>query len=309
MKIIAGVDEAGRGPIAGPVVAAAVILPDGCAIEGVRDSKKISEKKREILYSKILDVATSVGVGIVHEDDIEELNILQATHRAMRLALGRLLPQPEEALIDGRGLPDQVVKNKGIIDGDDKVHTISAASIIAKVSRDRIMRNYDLIFPEYGFAKHKGYGTAEHLFNLRNHLACPIHRKGFRPVVNYMPSLSHLKESRLLEKWGKRLAARELIRNGYTVLEMNYSAAPYGEIDVVAKENDTVVFVEVKLASQKPFGRSEAQMNDSKLAKLFNAMNIYLSKNDSVADSRFDFMTVHFGKERPKVNHYKNCLD
>ena len=309
MKIIAGVDEAGRGPIAGPVVAAAVILPDGCAIEGVRDSKKISEKKREILHSKILDVATSVGVGIVHEDDIEELNILQATHRAMRLALGRLLPQPEEALIDGPGLPDQVVKNKGIIDGDDKVHTISAASIIAKVSRDRIMRNYDLIFPEYGFSKHKGYGTAEHLFNLRKHLACPIHRKGFRPVVNYMPSLSHLKESRLLEKWGKRLAARELIRNGYTVLEMNYSAAPYGEIDVVAKENDTVVFVEVKSASQKTLGRSEDQMNDPKLAKLFNAMNIYLSKNDSVADSRFDFMTVHFGKERPKVNHYKNCLD
>ena len=309
MKIIAGVDEAGRGPIAGPVVAAAVILPDGCAIEGVRDSKKISEKKREILYSKILDVATSVGVGIVHEDDIEELNILQATHRAMRLALGRLLPQPEEALIDGRGLPDQVVKNKGIIDGDDKVHTISAASIIAKVSRDRIMRNYDLIFPEYGFAKHKGYGTAEHLFNLRNHLACPIHRKGFRPVLNYIPTLSHLKENRLLERWGKRLAARELIRNGYTVLEMNYSAAPYGEIDVVAKENNTVVFVEVKSASQKTLSRSEDQMNDSKLAKLFNAMNIFLLKNDLVADSRFDFMTVHFGKERPKVNHYKNCLD
>ena len=309
MKFIAGVDEAGRGPIAGPVVAAAVILPDGCTIEGVKDSKKISEKKREILYGKILDVSTSVGVGIVHEDDIEELNILQATHRAMRLALGRLVPQPEEALIDGRGLPDQVVKNKGIIDGDDKIHAISAASIIAKVSRDRIMRNYDLIFPEYGFAKHKGYGTAEHLFNLRNHLACPIHRKGFRPVVNYMPSLSHLMANRLLEKWGKRLAARELIRNGYTVLEMNYSAVPYGEIDVVAKENDTVVFVEVKSASQKTLGGMEDRMNDSKVAKIINAMNIYLSKNDSVADSRFDFMTVRFGKDRPKVNHYKNCLN
>ena len=202
-----------------------------------------------------------------------------------------------------------MVKNKGIIDGDDKILAISAASIIAKVSRDRIMRNYDLIFPEYGFAKHKGYGTAEHLFNLRNHLACPIHRKGFRPVVNYMPSLSHLKENRLLEKWGTRLAARELIRNGYTVLAMNYSAAPYGEIDVVAKENDTVVFVEVKSASQKTLGRMEDQMNDSKVAKIFSAMNIYLSKNDSVADSRFDFMTVRFGKDRPKVNHYKNYLD
>jgi Holliday junction resolvase-like predicted endonuclease len=227
----------------------------------------------------------------------------------MRLALGRLLPQPEEALIDGRGLPDQVVKNKGIIDGDDTIHAISAASIIAKVSRDRIMRNYDLIVPEYGFAKHKGYGTAEHLFNLRNHLACPIHRKGFRPVVNYMPSLSHLKENRLFEKWGKRLAARELIRKGYIVLKMDYRATPYGKIDVVAKENDTIVFVEVKSVSQKTLGGPEEQMNDSKLAKLFNAMNIYLSKNDSVADSRFDLMTVRFGKERPKVKHYKNCLD
>ena len=309
MKLIAGVDEAGRGPIAGPVVAAAVILPDRCAIEGVRDSKKISEKRREILYGKILDVATSVGVGIVHEDEIEELNILQATHRAMRLALGRLLPQPEEALIDGRGLPDQVVKNRGIIDGDDKVHSISAASIIAKVSRDRIMRNYDLIFPEYGFAKHKGYGTAEHLFNLRNHLACPIHRKGFRPVGNHMPSLSHLKENRLLGKWGERLAARELIRKGYTVLEMNYSAAPYGGIDVVAREDDTVIFIEVKSAAQETLGGPEDQMNDSKLAKLFNAMNIYLSNNVSISDSRFDLMTVRFSKERPKVNHYKNCLD
>ena len=309
MKLIAGVDEAGRGPIAGPVVAAAVILPEGCQIEGVKDSKKISEKKREVLYGHIRNVATSVGVGIVHEDDIEKLNILQATHRAMRLALGGLSPQPDEALIDGHGLPDQVVKNKGIIDGDDKVHTISAASIIAKVTRDRLMRNYDIVFPEYGFTRHKGYGTAEHLLNLRNYLACPIHRKLFRPVSDHMPSLTHLKKQRLLGKWGERLAARELIRKGYCVLTMNYSAAPYGEIDVVAKEDDTVVFLEVKSAAQEQLGRPEDEMNDSKVEKLFNAMNIYLSNNESISDCRFDLMTVRFGNGRPQLNHYINCLD
>ena len=124
-----------------------------------------------------------------------------------------------------------------------------------------------------------------------------------------MPSLSHLKENRLLGKWGERLAARELIRKGYTVLEMNCNAAPYGEIDVVAREDDTVVFIEVKLAAQESLGGPGDHMNDSKLAKLFNAMNIYLSNNDSVSDSRFDHMTVRFSKERPKFNHYKNCLD
>lgn len=308
MTLIAGVDEAGRGPIAGPVVAAAVILPEGCEIEGLRDSKRLTEKRREEMFGQIEDAATAVGVGIVHEDDIERLNILGATHKAMRLALGRLSPPPDEALIDGHPLPDQVVKNRGVVDGDDRIAVISAASIIAKVTRDRIMRNYDTVFPEYGFARHKGYGTPQHLSNLNTFLACPIHRKSFHPVKAYMPTLASLRADRTLGKWGERLAARELIRNGYSVEEMNFRAAPYGEIDIVARQNDAVVFVEVKSASQEKLGGPEEQMDDAKVEKLLDAMNVYLSENETVTDCRFDLMTVRFGKGKPKVNHYMDCL-
>ncbi len=306
--LIAGVDEAGRGPLAGPVVAAAVILSEGCEIEGLNDSKKLTAKKRETLFDEIEAQATSVSLGIVHEDEIESLNILGATHRAMRLALGRLTPQPVEALIDGHALPDQVVSNRGIIKGDQKVPSISAASIIAKVTRDRIMHTYDTVFPEYGFGQHKGYGTPQHLENLKTHLACPIHRKSFRPVSDYLPSLAKLKEERTLGKWGERLAARELVRKGCSILGMNFNALPYGEIDIVAMDGETVVFAEVKSASQEWLGGPEDQMDDGKVEKLLKAMKIYLSENEIESDSRFDLLTVRFGGGPPAVEHYRDCL-
>ncbi|MFQ6676385.1 MAG: ribonuclease HII, partial [Fidelibacterota bacterium] len=156
MNLVAGVDEAGRGPIAGPVVAAAVILPEDLTIPGVRDSKQLSENRRETLYEDILRQAVAVGTGVVHEQAIDSTNILAATFRAMRMALGRLRPRPSEAIIDGRSLPDQVVPNRGVVRGDETVHAVSAASIVAKVTRDRIMRTYHTVFPEYGFDRHKG---------------------------------------------------------------------------------------------------------------------------------------------------------
>ena len=161
-KLIAGVDEAGRGPLASPVIAAAVILPDSPEIVGIKDSKRLSEKRREVLFEEIRQRATAVGVGIVHEDEIYRTHILATTRKAMRPAIGRLSHQPDEVLIDGYALPDQIVKNRGVLDGDEKIPVISAASILVKVIRDRIMRIYDIIFPEYGFARHKGYGTHEH---------------------------------------------------------------------------------------------------------------------------------------------------
>mgnify|MGYP001393817606 CR=1 FL=1 len=305
---IAGVDEAGRGPLAGPVVAAAVILPKQCEINGLKDSKKLTEKKREALLQQIETKAVAFSVGIVHEDVIESINILGATHKAMRLALGRLSPQPVEALIDGHALPDQVVRNRGVIKGDQKVPAISAASIVAKVTRDRIMRSYDRIFPEYAFAKHKGYGTPEHLTNLKTYLACPIHRKSFRPVSDYLPSLAQLKEERKLGKWGERLAARELMRKGYSILGMNFSALPYGDFDIVAMDGETVVFAEVKSSLQEWLGDSEDQINDNKIEKLLKSMKIYLSEKEIESESRFDLLTVRFGGGPPTVAHYINCL-
>ena len=162
MKLIAGIDEAGRGPLAGPVVAAAVILPKYHSIVGLNDSKKISSKKRSVLYREIMDRSLGVGVGIVDEKTIDEINILNGTHKAMEKSIDQLEIRPDHVLIDGHGIPNLRISSEGIVKGDEKVEVIQAASIIAKVTRDRIMQDYAKILPQYGFEKHKGYGTKKH---------------------------------------------------------------------------------------------------------------------------------------------------
>ncbi|MEE9166262.1 MAG: ribonuclease HII [Candidatus Neomarinimicrobiota bacterium] len=309
MSLIAGVDEAGRGPLAGPVVAAAVILPERLKIKGVRDSKLLSENRREELYEEIVRRAVSLETGIVHEDEIDRTDILAATRTAMRMALGKLNPRPDEALIDGYGLPDQAIRNRGIVMGDKKVHVISAASIVAKVTRDRMMRTYDTAFPEYNFGKHKGYGTEEHLDRLKRHGACPIHRKSFHPVKQFVPTLTYLRKNRILGQWGEKLAARELVHRGYEIVEMNYIAAPFGEIDIIARRDRTLVFVEVKTASQKTFGPPQIRLDGKKLRKLDSAFEVYLGRHEDVSDCRFDLITVFYGKGQPAVRHFEDCLN
>jgi ribonuclease HII/Holliday junction resolvase-like predicted endonuclease len=307
-KLTAGVDEAGRGPLAGPVAAAAVILPEEHSIEGLRDSKKLTEKRREALYEEIHTEAVSIGVGIIHEDEIDRTNILAATHKAMRIAIGQLYPQPELALIDGYALPDQIVPNRGIIGGDDEVPSISAASIVAKVTRDRIMRNYALAYPEYGFDRNKGYGTREHINALQNHMACPIHRKSFNPVQNHLPTLTHLKDHRLVGKWGEKLAARYFVHNSYHIKEMNYSAPLYGEIDLIIRNGNEIIFVEVKTATQTKLGQPEDQIDDSKMEKLENAFEIYAAAQEEEWDYRFDIVSIILGKKGPMIKHFEDCL-
>jgi len=181
--IIAGVDEAGRGPLAGPVVAAAVVLPLDCDIDGVYDSKQLSPHKRETAFEKIQALALSIAIGIVEQNEIDRINILQATYRAMRGAIGGLDLQVDVVLVDGYRIPDLELPQMGIVAGDTKSASVAAASIVAKVTRDRIMCKYDDIFPQYGFANHKGYPTEEHLEKLATHGACDIHRKSFAPVA------------------------------------------------------------------------------------------------------------------------------
>lgn len=176
---ICGIDEAGRGPLAGPVVAGAVVLPKNCDILYINDSKKLSEKKREELYDVIMEKALSVGVGFATPERIDEINILQATYEAMREAVSKLAIQPELLLNDAVTIPGLSVKQVPIIKGDAKSISIGAASIIAKVTRDRLMKEYDGIFPEYGFASHKGYGAQTHIEALKKYGPCPIHRKTF----------------------------------------------------------------------------------------------------------------------------------
>jgi ribonuclease HII len=179
VQFIAGIDEAGRGPLAGPVVAAAVIFNTDIRIPGINDSKKLTPGQRERLYHAIREEAVEVGTGIVHEREIDRINILQATYKAMRMAVGSLSIRPGHLLIDGSPLPEKFYPQTPIVQGDRKCYSVAAASIIAKVTRDRMMIEYDEIFPQYGFAQHKGYGTKAHFDAIRIHGPCAIHRKSF----------------------------------------------------------------------------------------------------------------------------------
>lgn len=179
-KYICGIDEAGRGPLAGPVVVASVIMPANSIIEGVNDSKKVSEKKREKLYDLILEEAISYGVGIIGQDEIDEINILNATKKGLTMSLQELTQKPDLIIVDALTHIETLgIPYESIIKGDAKCYSISAASIIAKVTRDRIMREWDKVYPQYGFAQHKGYGTSAHINAIKEFGPCPLHRKSF----------------------------------------------------------------------------------------------------------------------------------
>lgn len=176
---ICGIDEAGRGPLAGPVAAGAVILPKDCVILYLNDSKKLSPARRDALFDEIREKAVAYHIGIVSPDRIDEINILQATYEAMRKAVAGLSVTPDLLLNDAVTIPEIGIRQIPIVKGDAKSVSIAAASILAKVTRDRMMEEYDAMWPEYGFAKHKGYGTAQHIAAMKAYGPCPIHRRSF----------------------------------------------------------------------------------------------------------------------------------
>ena len=180
IEYICGIDEAGRGPLAGPVVVGAVILPKDSFIEGVNDSKKISEKKREKIFEQIIEDAIAYSVGIVDQKTIDEINILNATKLGVKIALEGLKQKPDVIMVDALNNMDTLgIPYISVVKGDAKNYSIAAASIIAKVTRDRIMKEWDEIYPIYGFSKHKGYGTAEHIRIIKENGPCILHRKSF----------------------------------------------------------------------------------------------------------------------------------
>lgn len=305
LQLIAGVDEAGRGSLAGPVVASAVILLPDRPIKDLRDSKKLSEKKRDLLYDEIVSNSLSVGIGIVHENDIEEINILKATHKAMRIALGMLTRKPHEALIDGFPLPDQVIKNKGVIRGDNKIPEISAASIIAKVTRDRIMKNYSLVFPNYGFHSNKGYGTKDHISFLKKHLACPIHRKTFSPVSDYMPALSNIIKSKAITEWSVGLASRELVRKDHRIIDVYTNQLHKSNFDVITQKGKVVVFSKIfSIIREKP--NTKKRIIQSQIENIKKEMfNYGLNKTYKC---RFDIITVIYDSGLPKIEFEKEII-
>ncbi len=305
MAIIAGVDEAGRGPLAGPVVAAAVVLPDKHSIEGLDDSKKLTARRRDLLFDLIIDQAVAIGIGRVDQEEIDRINILQATYRAMQMALGRTGVKIDRALIDGYALPNQVVPNEGVIGGDREVDCIKAASIIAKVTRDRLMIKLAAVFPEYGFQQHKGYGTRQHLDALIKFKATPIHRRSFKPVAECLPTLNWLQENKRIGWWGERLACLNLIKQGNEIIETNHTISDYGEIDIIAESEYELIFTEVKTVYKSKIGSPEDKIDRQKLEKLNRAIEHYLVKNNISKDVRLDAVTVKLQRGGTKIKHFK----
>ena len=288
--LVAGIDEVGRGPLAGPVVAAAVILPKECKIEGVNDSKKLSAKKREELYDIILEKAVSYGIGVVSNERIDEINILQATYEAMREALSQLQPKAEYILADAVTIPMVSTPQRGIIKGDAKSMSIGAASIVAKVYRDRMMEAYEEVYPGYGFASNKGYGAAEHIEGIKKQGITPIHRKTF--VKNFLPQDGDTTTDK--GHRGEALAAKQMEKMGYEILERNFHALK-AEIDIIAKKDNVIVFTEVKYRKNEEMGTPAEAVNHWKQQHIIRAAKVYIAQKclmEMGYDFRFDVAEV-----------------
>jgi len=310
INYVAGIDEAGRGPLAGPVIAAAVVFDKSSEIiPGIRDSKQITPKKREQLYAEIMQKTIAVGVGIVDSEEIDRINILRATHKAMRMAIGHLKIKVQYILVDGRPLPDRIYPQTAIVGGDRKCYSIASASIIAKVYRDRLMREYDDVFPRYGFAKHKGYGTRKHLEEISKFKPCPIHRMSFRGVTEHIVDINKFENTRWLGKHGEDLAALYLFRHGYHIIQRNFHLGAYGEIDIIARKDDSLCFVEVKTQRRPKFGPPENWVDDRKIRQIGLIADGYLSQNPvEDLNCRFDVVAVNLRGQEVQIEHIPDAF-
>ena len=289
-------------------MAAAVILDPDHPIDGLADSKKLAPKRREALYDEIFDRALGVGIGISEREEIDRINILQATIAAMDRAVERLPQRPGHLLIDGQHIHLNHPSQETIIAGDQTEPAISAASIIAKVTRDRRMVQYHQVYPEYGFDRHKGYGTQAHLAALKTHGACPIHRQSFRPVRQYLPHWGQVKGPKSLGILGERMAAAYLIEHGYHILELNYRVVHVGELDILARQGATLVICEVKSQAPGGWGAPEDQVGVKKRDRIMAAAQHYCFEKGIDSEVRFDVISVRFTKAGPNISHLQNAI-
>lgn len=283
-QLVAGVDEAGRGPLAGPVVAAACILPPDVTFYGLNDSKKMTEKRREALYKKIKKEAVACCVTMVSEEDIDRTNILVATKDAMRQALNGLRPQPDVALIDAVALEGFDFPILPRVQGDAHSNVVAAASVLAKVTRDNMMRNFDKVYPEYGFAKHKGYGSKAHIEAILREGPCPIHRLSFLKNI-IKPSNAGL-PTRETGKVVERHVAYDLISRGFSILDHRYSLPNIGEIDLVAMRDKRLLIIECKGrgSGSLTFGGSEESLEEHQLQRIRRTASHWIDANLSGDD-------------------------
>ncbi len=277
--LICGIDEAGRGPLAGPVAAGACILPPDHDMLYINDSKKLSEQKREELYEQITKEAVAWSVGIAEPSRIDEINILQATYEAMRQAISQLSPAPAVLINDAVQIPGISIPQVPVVKGDAKCLSVAAASILAKVTRDRLMREYDSLYPVYGFAANKGYGSKEHIAALEKYGPCPIHRRTFithfalpgeTPADLQEPEQSR----RSLGTEMETAAAAYLQEQDVRILEKNFRSR-HGEIDLIGEEKGVLCFVEVKYRSSCQLGAPEEAVHLQKQETICRTADYY----------------------------------
>ena len=293
---IAGVDEVGRGPLAGPVVACAVILPKNHNISSLNDSKKISKKKREVIFDQINNIAISIGLGFVSPKIIDKINIRNATFSAMNKAVSSLTKSPKKLLIDGEELPNCKIKNEGIIKGDTKIESIMAASIIAKVTRDRIMINYSKIFPEYRFENNMGYGTKQHMDALKLYFATPIHRKSFNPVGNYLPTISWLKENNKVRWMAQKLVAIYLQKRGYLINKINFNINKKLCFDIYSIADKTNILVHINIIKYS--------VNQIDSINDYDDISNYFTINNEISKNwRIDIVNIDLHKKINNIEH------
>lgn len=300
-KLIAGCDEAGRGPLFGPVVSAVVILPEDFNALYINDSKKLTESKRNELYDVITRNAVCWAVGIIDNNVIDEINILNATKKSICNALDSMHTKPELLLLDALEI-DYDVKQKGFVKGDANVYSIAAASIVAKVTRDRLMYEYDKKYPEYGFATNKGYGTAEHIKAIEKYGPTPIHRKSFiGGMASHIPS-------RNIGNDFEQKAAEFLKDRGYSILDRGVKRGN-GEIDIICTDGIETVFCEVKARKQSIHGTAEDQVTTDKQSRIKNATEIYISEKGITTPVRFDIIAFNvYDDNKFSLKHYKNAF-
>ena len=304
---IAGVDEVGRGPLAGPVLAGAVVLPPAPDLPGLDDSKRMTPARREALFERIRGQAVAVGVGVVDSAEIDRLNILQATLKAMREAIAALAVTPDRVLIDGTQRPGSGLPELAFVDGDARSLSIAAASVIAKVTRDRMMADYDRLYPGYGFAEHKGYGSARHLRALRDLGPCPIHRRSFAPVGEGTPPFEGDGRKQVGRR-GEEIAVALLAQKGYAILDRNFRGGG-GEIDVIALRGEVIAFVEVKTDLAGGFGGPAVRVDEEKQRRMARAAEMYLHlRGCGDLAPRFDVIAVELKGEGHAAEHIEGAF-
>jgi ribonuclease HII len=321
--VVAGLDEVGRGAWAGPVVACAAVLPLGLPtleedLVGIRDSKRLTPARRSQFHERISKLAVSLGLGVVSSSRLDELGVVAATKLAMKRALDGLAVSPDYLLVDGFPLAYRGLPHVGLPGGDDLCMSISAASIVAKVERDRMMVILDGVYPGFDFGQHKGYGTPRHREALERLGPCPVHRLSYAPMkytfegqgVN--PGQTGASNRRAqLGRRGERMAAKHLEEQGYVICQTNYRCE-VGEMDIVALDGECLAFVEVRTRKSRKYGSPEESITAAKRQKLIEVAQTYLQEHESEPlDWRIDVVSIQLSPqgEMERLALIKNAVE